>query len=330
MAKSWLTRGFFTLCLLSLLCVSVHANETGSVYVDYYYADDANPGKTIPIALAPWKLYYLAQHSSITGEYRANEAYESLGLDYLSHPQAWEDYKGTVTTFISQNALPADLRGSTDDRGSASIQDLLGGVYLLVFDSVTQDGMVYSSAPILLTLPGSDIPGSEWIQQVVPKVTQISGEESQTTHLLVMKTWRNDNSTEHRPESIWVSLYLGSRLQGDPVLLNAENSWSYCWYDLPVTNELYTVKEEDLPSGYQVTYHDESYGWEIRNTYSEDPEVGSGQGVGGGTGAENDDYDTDVESGLAQTGALVWPIPVLAGLSLGCLSLGLFLRRNRT
>lgn len=319
MTKKITRTGILAVMVALLLSFPTQAAQTGTIYVDYSY-------ESVGIAIAPWQLYQLA---TLTGDhYEPTPDYDELGLDYLTDYGVWEEYKGTFANHIDRLGLLPDYYGTTDDRGKAVIEGLPGGVYLLRFDSVMQGGNTYTStSPILLTIPGSSATSGEWTQSIMPKVSMTEGTLDPTKSLVLMKVWRGDTGTTARPDSITVNLYRNAQLY-EQVVLDESNSWTYGWTDMP-TSVTWAVEEDVVPVGYVVRYDQEVWGFIIENTYGEDSELGSGLGVGGGAGAENDDYDKDVESGLAETGALVWPIPVLAAVGVSCIGIGLLLRKEK-
>ena len=67
----------------------------------------------------------------------------------------------------------------------------------------------------------------------------------------VSKIW-DDNGLSHSSDSVTVQLYQNDVAYGDPVTLNASNSWTYMWTKLPMFDNLtnryvYTVDEVDVP-----------------------------------------------------------------------------------
>ena len=108
------------------------------------------------------------------------------------------------------------------------------------------------------------------------------------TSVAVTKSWADsDDQDGKRPESIQVQLYADGEKQGEPVVLAAENNWSYIWSELDEKSAgkaiEYTVKEVGESdgkidfdgTGYQVTYTgDAATGYTITNSYaSETTEV---------------------------------------------------------
>ncbi|MCD7736854.1 MAG: Cna B-type domain-containing protein, partial [Lachnospiraceae bacterium] len=83
-----------------------------------------------------------------------------------------------------------------------------------------------------------------------------------TTSVTVSKKWDDlDNTQNTRPASIEVLLYAGDNEVGS-VTLNEQNQWTYTWEGLAkyLTGSKikieYTVKEADVPDGYEAAYSD--------------------------------------------------------------------------
>ena len=86
------------------------------------------------------------------------------------------------------------------------------------------------------------------------------------TEKTVTKVWDDENNQDGiRPESIEVQLFANyKKLEGEiyKITLNKNNNWTYTWTNLPKNYNgqeiIYTVQEENVPDGYEVTYNDET------------------------------------------------------------------------
>src|SRR5699024_9057582 len=72
------------------------------------------------------------------------------------------------------------------------------------------------------------------------------------TDLTVNKVWNDEENRDGlRPESIEVQLVADGQNQGEPVVLDEANNWSYTWTDLAVNTAgeaiAYTVAELNVP-----------------------------------------------------------------------------------
>ena len=97
------------------------------------------------------------------------------------------------------------------------------------------------------------------------------------TGFQVVKKWVDESGnavTENLPGSITVQLYQNGVAYGDPVELNAGNSWTYTWLDLPKNDDsgnpyTYTAKEIVIPDGfYSGESQDNGAVYEITNIKS--------------------------------------------------------------
>ena len=96
----------------------------------------------------------------------------------------------------------------------------------------------------------------------------------ETVNVQVTKSWDDDNNRDGiRPANVTVQLMAGEKAEGEPVTLDASNSWSNKWEKLPKNSTgkpiAYTVAETTVPSGYtaKVTGSIEG-GFLITNTHT--------------------------------------------------------------
>lgn len=90
----------------------------------------------------------------------------------------------------------------------------------------------------------------------------------------VKKIWEDDgNEAGLRPVSIAVNL-VKDNVVVDSIVLSEENAWEYVWTDLQL-GAVYTVSEENVPSGYTSSVEAEGNSFVITNTYTaeQDPPV---------------------------------------------------------
>jgi len=101
--------------------------------------------------------------------------------------------------------------------------------------------------------------GENWYSEVTSEgnvwtVTNTYVEDvPEVTAHTVSKVWVDDNNRSgKRPSTIVVRLRQDGTNYGAPVVLNAANSWTYTWEDLPV-DHVYTAYEVSVPSGYRAS-----------------------------------------------------------------------------
>ena len=97
--------------------------------------------------------------------------------------------------------------------------------------------------------------------------------EVEKTSVSASKVWSdNDDQDGVRPSSVTVQLYADDVASGDPVMLNAANSWKHTWSDLAKNAAgkaiTYTVKEVSVPDGYtSAVSGDAASGFTVTNTH---------------------------------------------------------------
>jgi hypothetical protein len=82
----------------------------------------------------------------------------------------------------------------------------------------------------------------------------------ETTKVVVSKTWDDENDKAGiRPDDVQVQLYANDKPVGNPVVLNADNGWSWTWNDMYVNENgeaiVYKVQEIAVPEHYTAVYH---------------------------------------------------------------------------
>lgn len=98
--------------------------------------------------------------------------------------------------------------------------------------------------------------------------------ETEKTSVSVEKHWKDqDNKDGVRPSSIRVQLYADGKASGDPVTLDAANSWKHTWSGLDKNASgkaiTYTVKETSVPHGYTSTISgDMASGFMVTNSHT--------------------------------------------------------------
>lgn len=98
--------------------------------------------------------------------------------------------------------------------------------------------------------------------------------ETEKTSVSVEKKWKDqDNKDGSRPSSVSVQLYANGKASGDPVTLDAANSWKHTWSGLDKNASgkaiTYTVKETSVPHGYTSTISgDMASGFMVTNSHT--------------------------------------------------------------
>jgi uncharacterized surface anchored protein len=196
----------------------------------------------------------------------------------------------TLEAFVSGKNIPAQ-KIVTDAQGKAICKDLPLGLYF-----VKQTGAVEGFAPcasFLVTLPMKTDSGFRYDVDASPKT-----DVEKLVSITIRKIWNTDKSTTI-PKSVTVQLLCYEEVV-QTATLSAENDWQVTYTGLPESDG-YRIREVDVPKGFTVTYTQQGYTFTATNTAS-----------------------------LAQTGQLIWPIPVLAMAGLCLIAVGAaVLRKTR-
>ena len=173
--------------------------------------------------------------------------------------------------FLLKNDLDSE-KITTDDKGTALCEALPLGLYF-----VKQTGKVEGFAPckpFLVTLPGESSDGFLYDVIATPKT-----EVERLTKITVKKVWNTDVSAK-TAESVTVQLLKDGKVV-KTAILNSKNNWQITYDNMP-ESDAYSVKEVDPPKGFTATVKQDGYVFTVINTPN-----------------------------LAQTGQLIWPIPLL-------------------
>lgn len=193
-----------------------------------------------------------------------------------------------LESFVSGKLIPAE-KIATDTQGKAICRNLPLGLYF-----VMQTGAVEGFAPcssFLVTLPMKTDSGLQYDVDASPKT-----EAAKYIDITLRKVWNTDSSTP-LPNSVTVQLLRHGEIV-QTATLREENDWQVTCTGLPESDG-YSVKEVNVPQGFTATYTQKGYTFTVTNTAS-----------------------------LAQTGQLLWPVPVLAVTGLFLLLTGAAILRK--
>ena len=193
-----------------------------------------------------------------------------------------------LNTFVSRNPVTSQ-KIVTDSQGKAVCTDLPLGLYF-----VKQTGEVDGFAdctPFLVTVPMET--DTEYVYHVnaSPKTDVV-----RLTDITVKKVW-NTGSSSSASGSVTVQLLNNGKVVKTAVL-SKYNNWQITYADMPESDG-YTIKEINVPRGYTATYGKKDYVFTVTNTPT-----------------------------LAQTGQLIWPIPVFAVAGMALLLIGFVILRK--
>lgn len=221
----------------------------------------------------------------------------SYNLAYMIN----DEYKGLIDLndaelpsaldkFVGENELPSQ-KLVTDSQGNVFYGELPTGLYF-VKQSNTVEGYAPCSS-FLVTLPEKTENGYNYSINASPKT-----DVERLTDITIKKVWNTDSYSKISDEVMVQLLKDGVVLE--TALLNSENDWKITYEDMPASDG-YSILEINVPKGFKATYSANAYEFTVTNS-----------------------------SSLAQTGQLVWPIPVLAMIGLVLISAGtVIIRKTR-
>ena len=305
--KTACNRLVVTLCsfLLIISCIAGTAFayeriDTGQkTSLTVYFAENGNGFSEVE-----FRIYRVADMDetgalTLTGDFQSYP----VSLENLDSSQ-WRALTQTLDTYAKRDRLPPLQTGKTDSDGAVVFSNLSVGLYLVTGDAYTEDGIVYTPEPMLVTLPGRAAE-DEWDYDVVVSCKYDSEPMQNWVERKVQKVWKDDGNEDKRPDSITVQL-LENGIVVDTVRLSRDNNWEYTWENLSGSSE-WLITEADVPDGYTVTVSREACVWILSNTYQESPPPPK----------------------LPQTGMLWWPVPLLICGGLLFITLGLYMRYRR-
>lgn len=193
-----------------------------------------------------------------------------------------------LDAFVEESNVPSQ-KIVTDDRGKAICSELPLGLYF-IRQTGEAEGFA-SCSPFLVTVPMVTENGYQYDVDASPKTDVV-----RYIDLTIRKVWNTDKSTQV-PNSVTIQLLRGDMVV-DTITLNEENNWQVTYTELP-ESDAYSIKEVNVPKGFTATYDRKGFEFTVINTTS-----------------------------LAQTGQLIWPIPVFALIGIALMMIGLVILRK--
>lgn len=195
-----------------------------------------------------------------------------------------------LDAFVKDHSVSAE-KHVTDAGGNVTFANLPLGLY---FVQQTNTVAGYAACtPFLVTVPNQSNGGYVYDVNASPKT-----DVTKLADIIIKKVW-NTGKTAKATDSVTVQLIKDGVVM-ETATLNAKNSWQITYSDMP-ESDAYSIVEVNIPKGFTATYNQKGYTFTVTNTAS-----------------------------LAQTGQLVWPIPVLAMAGLCLITIGtIVLRKSR-
>ncbi|WP_180349991.1 Cna B-type domain-containing protein, partial [Bacillus sp. D386] len=163
---------------------------------------------------------------------------------------------------------------------SITVNLLANGTEVAEKTVTAEDNWAYSFTELDMYKNGQQITYTVTEDAVADYSTIIDGYDITNTHtpgqtsVTVTKAWDDkDNQDGIRPESIKVQLKADGQAEGEAIVLNEANSWTYTWTDLDQKASgkdiVYTVEEDGVPKGYTTEVEgNATTGYTITNSYT--------------------------------------------------------------
>ena len=238
-----------------------------------------------------------------------------------------EEYLRKLSAYVEENPLVPETV-VTDEKGEIIIKDLPAGLYF-VKQIGTVEGFT-SCSPFLVTLPL--VTNSEIIYDVdaAPKT-----DVSRLIPVTIKIVWNTPASVKI-PSEMPVELLCGADVVKTAVL-DAGNSWQVHYPEM-LERDDYNVRRLTLPKGFTATYTRNGKDFppveqDAAGTLSLSPDTAayslSTLSLSRETTApQGYVFVITITSTLAQTGQLIWPIPMLAAAGLLLLAVGFVMLRK--
>lgn len=195
----------------------------------------------------------------------------------------------TLASYASRDGLTADLESETNARGEAVFSGIPRGIYLVVGESATVDGIVFTPKPFIVWVPYRSHEG-ELVTDVVAEVKYDRRDpEVKTVQRSVEKVW-NDGDSKDRPKKVTVQLLMDGK-EYDRAVLNSDNKWRHTWTELDA-DHTWEITEEEVPEGYTVKISFEHEKFTITNTMTPPPPPPSESEQDSSKSDSDIDYDT--------------------------------------
>ena len=140
-------------------------------------------------------------------------------------------------------------------------------------------------------------------------------DDGDTVTRKVLKVWNDAGQERERPDRITIQLLKNGEIY-DTVTLSERNNWRYSWNDLPKYGKNGLPIDwrvvEVTPDGYTVSITQEAGTFVVTNTPIQPPE----------NPPVTPPVNPPKTPTLPQTGALWWPVPVLAAAGLLLIAAG--------
>lgn len=224
----------FSLSVLFSTLVFAESNEGASHIIEYIHGD------------VSFSIYYVAEKSG--DDFVPAPAYERYEVSfYASTTSEWRALAATLAIYTQRDSISETAVGKTAQDGALIFTGLKDGMYLIVGESYTRSGYIYTPVPYLIVLEGG-LPNASEVKYEQEKEGDAAAPEY--VNLSVKKIWKDSSNKTKRPKTVVIQLMQDGKVY-DTVTLSAETQWKYTWKQLD-NQYNWTVAEQEVPRGYTV------------------------------------------------------------------------------
>lgn len=232
----------------------------------------------------------------------------------------------TLEGYVLRDGIAPAISGSTDQNGALSFSGskVKQGVYLVLGEKYSANGVDYTIQPSVVQLPSWDAINKRWNYDVVIKAKYESAStstEDQTISRKVLKVWDKAGGNVALPKEVVVQLLRDGEVY-DTVTLNAGKNWRHSWEALDARYR-WTVVEKEMEN-YSVLVTREGITFVVTNTYEPDED----QPQPTPTPKPTNPPKKPGKPKLPQTGQLWWPVAMLVSAGLLLIVIGVARRRG--
>lgn len=268
---------------------NVHYAETVVIPVEKIWGADTEGKETDVTFILKADGKEINRYVLTKEEAEANAVYVSVPGITGSSVLLENPWKFVFTTDAENNELSKNREGGVGEAIKYEVVELsLGSRWSVSYDNEWADGRDSNM-------------NFDWENSWVVVNTYNPPGAPRYTSRTVEKVWQGDEGLDVRPESIEVQLYDGNRPYGQEVELSDENGWTYTWTQLSRSGN-WSVKEVDVPDGYESSIRNSGTTIVVTNTYEEVIEETTPPGITttpgitppDGGGGDIDLFDEDV------------------------------------
>lgn len=326
-------------CLIQWAAAYPPVDPEKTVSATLTYTDSAGQTPLRGMTLRLYQVAVLEGQGGIRLREEWSGAQVELNTEEANWPAAAETLGAYAGAHKDQTADTIAIEGVTDRQGTLRAAGVPAGVYLILAEPVSQDGLRYAPLPLLLTLPVFRKEMGKWEYDAAISLRQ-KGEpetedpEERTLSVTAEKIWQDEERTD-RPREVEVTL-LRNGVPYDSAVLSAETQWKAVWRQLPAGDQWSLT--ETVPDGYTVlverTASGDRLSFRVINTAKEPEEPTPGNPEEPGEPGVPEEPVLEVPGTpegpeLPRTGGIWQQVQLTGALGLGLLVLGRIVGRKR-